>query len=76
MAYKHTTRDALLTYIRTDTEGRHIRRIERYMAQMHGVRPSTTREALRRQCKAGVLEVEKGHYRMAPAGIGETCERG
>lgn len=66
MAYKHTTRDALLAYIRADAEGRHVRRIEAYMRFHSGVRPGTTREALRRAVRAGMLvEVEKGYYRMA-----------
>jgi hypothetical protein len=56
VAYKHATRDALLTFIRSDTEPRYIRRIERYMQMFHGVQPSATREQLRRLVKAGVLE--------------------
>jgi hypothetical protein len=67
VAYKHATRAALLTFIRGDTEPRHIRRIERYMQMFHGTKPSATREQLRRLVKAGVLERLDGQwYRCLP----------
>lgn len=72
MAPKHATRDALLTFIRTDSEPRHMVRITRYMRMMHGVKPGATREALHRLVKAGKIErLEDGRYQIAPAGAAE-----
>jgi len=65
VAPKHATRDALLTFIRMDSEPRHMVRIIRYMRMMHGVKPGATREALHRLAKLGWIErLADGRYRM------------
>lgn len=59
---KHATRDALLAYIRADPEGRPLIKIYQFMRFHSGVKQGAAREALRRLCKAGVVERCEGRF--------------
>lgn len=70
-SHDHTTRDAVLTYLRVDPAPVSIRAITKYMRQMHRVDSGAVRECLRRLAREGhVVHVERGIYQIgnrAPA---------
>lgn len=65
MKDRHATRDAILTYLRVDTEPVALRRIVKYMRQMHRVEYGAVRECLRRLKQAGVVtSPHRGMYQI------------
>lgn len=66
MARWYATKNAIIAYIRADADPRPLVQICKYMLQMHRCTPHTTRTALWRLCKAGVVVRDApGWYRMA-----------
>ena len=59
----HSTRDAIITFLKADSEPRPLLLICRYMRQMHRVQYGATRECLRRLCNAGIVtNTSRGYY--------------
>lgn len=52
----HTTRDALLHYLRVDDQPCALYAIEKYLFVMFKVKHSATREQIYRLCRAGLVE--------------------
>ena len=68
MTARHATRDALLTYIRADSEPRPVIQIRKYMLRMHGISHGATRTALWRLCQTGeIVRTEIGFYQIGGA---------
>lgn len=68
MTAKFATRDAVLAYIRADSEPRPRAAIMRYMFRRFGTSHAATRQQLHRLCKAGMIEVsERDWYRVVGA---------
>ena len=61
----HSTRDAILTFLRTDPQPVALLAICKYMKQMHKVDSGATRECLNRLCKVGmVIHPGRGIYQI------------
>jgi hypothetical protein len=59
----HTTRDAVLTFLRVAGEPRPVRQICRYMHVMHKTDGGATRECLQRLVRAGhISHPARGYY--------------
>jgi len=59
---RHATRKAIMTYLRIDTEPAHRTKIIRYMQDTFGVRPPTTRQALTRMIRDGLVDQVDGAW--------------
>jgi hypothetical protein len=69
MTDRHTTRDAILTYLQVDTEPVALCRVVKYMKVMHKVEYGAVRECLRRLCKAKVIaHPSRGMYQWGDRG--------
>jgi Mn-dependent DtxR family transcriptional regulator len=70
MAYKHTTRDAVLRYLQMSGGRRSVWAIVRYMREIHGVDGGATRMMLQRLHSKGLIEHPKrGYYQWGLTGL-------
>lgn len=66
MTQRHTTRDAVLTFLAADPEPRPLVAMYRYMKMMHKVDAGAVREQLRRLVKEGVIRhPSRGFYQRS-----------
>lgn len=65
MTPRASTRDALLAYVRADTEPKWRQKIVNHMWKQYKTSPAAVRQQLQRLCRDGELEqVEPGRYRI------------
>jgi hypothetical protein len=65
VAYKHTTRDAVLRYLQMSGGRRSLGAIVVYMCEYHRVKPGTTRMMLQRLYARGLIKRPRWGYYQA-----------